>query len=49
MYGPKPTSSIEAIKATHPKHDIQSVKLQANNQNEQHVGEHGPVEHFVLE
>ncbi len=43
------TSAIKAIETALPKHHVQSIKLQAYDENEEHVTHHAPVEHFEPE
>ena len=43
------TSATKAIETALPKHHVQSIELQAYDENEEHVTHHAPVEHFEPE
>ena len=43
------TCTTKTIETALPKHNVQSVELQAYDENEECVTHHAPVEHFVFE
>ena len=49
MSGGEIAGCTEPDEAALPEHEVQRVELQTDDQNEEHVAHHGPVEHFELE